>query len=232
MYTKSIRRELRNKKTIIRNIFRYLIAYFKIPIRKNQFNYQSTSFPYFIHYYNKTWTNERAVEIPIAKHWYQQYKSKNILEIGNVLSHYMKLNHTVVDKYDIRPSSYIIGQDIVEYISPTLYDLILSISTFEHIGFDENPQEPEKLTNAFVKVRSLLNQEGVAIITVPVNYNPYLDKYIKDNYSQFSAVTCFKRISKANEWKQIEFAKIFNCKYGSPFPKVNGIMILELKKTK
>lgn len=66
-----------------------------------------------------------------------------MLEVGNVLSHYFPIHHDIVDKYEVCPG--VINQDIADFLPQEKYDLILSISTVEHVGWDEQPQEPTKL---------------------------------------------------------------------------------------
>ena len=67
------------------------------PIR--YFEYNGKKLPYFYHKYNKTWKNERAVEIPIMLKRYLRefYGDKRILEVGNVLQHYTNLTSNNAD---------------------------------------------------------------------------------------------------------------------------------------
>ena len=91
---------------------------------------------YIVHPHGFTWTNERAVEIPIAQAALQDNKNPRILEVGNVTRHYFSSSHTVVDKYE--RAEGIINADIVDYSPPDKYDLIISISTLEHVGWDRD----------------------------------------------------------------------------------------------
>jgi hypothetical protein len=59
-----------------------------------------------------------------------KYKGKVIRKIGNVLSHYVISDHVIVDKYEF-------GNSILNYSPGTKFDLIVSISTFEHLGYDK-----------------------------------------------------------------------------------------------
>ena len=61
---------------------------------------------------------------------------KNIFEVGSVLSHYFPINHDVLDKYE--KGHGVINQDVVDFKPHNKYDLIVSISTLEHVGFDDN----------------------------------------------------------------------------------------------
>src|SRR5690349_15642495 len=63
------------------------------------FTFQGKTYPYFHHGYNRTWANERAVEIPIVWSPVLECRGK-ILEVGNVLGHYFPFDQAVVDKYE------------------------------------------------------------------------------------------------------------------------------------
>lgn len=119
------------------------------------FVFQGKKYKYFYHRYNRTWTNERAVEIPIIREIWKENKGKEVLEIGNVLSHYFSVNHDIVDKYEKAKS--IINEDVVNLKPSKKYDLIISISTLEHVGFDEEPKEPEKILRAIENLKNLLS---------------------------------------------------------------------------
>src|SRR6266516_2600109 len=80
----------------------------------------------------KTWHGERAVEIPLVMDMVRKYQGKNILEVGNVLSHHVRFEHDTLDKYEIAEG--VTNADIVDFTSEKKYDLIVSISTLEHVG--------------------------------------------------------------------------------------------------
>ena len=56
---------------------------------KDLFEFLGNLYKYSTHEYNETWKNERTVEVPIIWEYVKEYKGKNILEVGNVLSHYL-----------------------------------------------------------------------------------------------------------------------------------------------
>ena len=100
---------------------------------------------YLVHNYNRTWLNERAVEVPIIFHVIARWPGRRMLELGNVLSHYGSVAHDVLDKYEV--GEHVINQDVVEYQPSARYDMIVSISTLEHVGWDEQPRDPQKSYN-------------------------------------------------------------------------------------
>lgn len=107
-------------------------------VRAKTFQFDGREYEYLYHPYNKTWENERGVEIPIFRELLLNHKGKRVLEVGNVLSHYFPIHHEVVKQYEV--GSSVINEDIVEFVPQDKYDLILSISTLEHVGWDEHPQ--------------------------------------------------------------------------------------------
>lgn len=187
------------------------------------FVFQGKKYKYFYHRYNRTWTNERAIEIPIIREILKENKGKEVLEIGNVLSHYFSVNHDIVDKYE--NAEGVINEDVVNFKPSKKYDLIISISTLEHVGFDEEPKEPEKILRAIENLKNLLSPGGTLIVTLPIGYNPFLDNFLKEGRIRFTKMFFLKRISKDNKWKETKWDEVCDIKYGNPFPYANGIII-------
>ncbi len=187
-----------------------------------KFEFDGKSYLSFSHNYNRTWGNERAVEVPIVWKAVQSFQGKRILEFGNVLSHYFKVNHPIIDKYE--NGKKIIPVDIVDFRSEEKFDLVISISTLEHVGWDETPQENGKAVYALDVLKSSVNKGGQLIFTVPVGHNPHLDQYLRKEYHGFK-LSFLKRQSPENDWVQIFDESIWACHYGSPFPAANGLVI-------
>lgn len=183
-------------------------------------------YPYFRHDYNSTWTNERAVEVPVVMQFYRRHSSRGteeILEVGNVLSHYYQFRHDVVDKYEA--SEGVLNCDVIDYNPGKKYDLILSISTLEHVGWDEEVKDPEKILLAISHIQSLLKTGGRLIVTLPLGYNPPMDEMIVSGKIRFPVQYYLKRVSTANMWKQVGAEDVIGIKYGEPFPFANGLVI-------
>ena len=143
-----------------------LMIYFKILGTKKSFLFRDSKYAYFHDVINNTRSNERSIEIPIVMAVVKKYTNKKILEVGNVLSNYFNFPHDVVDKYEIDKG--VINQDIIDYTSLEKYDLILSISTLEHVGWDESPRDDEKIPKALKNLKSLLKSNGTMIVTLPI----------------------------------------------------------------
>ena len=172
----------------------------------------------------KTWHGERAVEIPIVMEMVRKYQGKNILEIGNVLSHHVRFEHDILDKYEIAKG--VLNEDVVDFMPEKRYDLIVSISTLEHIGWDEKPRDNMKIPRAIENMKALITSRGgMVIITLPLGYNSALDKLLKDGIIRFSKQYNLVRISKGNEWKETSWEDLQAAKYNTPLPFANGLLI-------
>lgn len=181
--------------------------------RAKSFAFDGRSYLYLYHFCNKTWKNERGVEIPIFQEILLRQQTARILEVGNVLSHYFPIHHDVVDKYEVAPS--VINNDIAEFAPAKRYDLILSISTLEHIGWDEVPREPTKMLRAIEHLRNrCLAPGGQIVASLPVGYNEFFDGLLRDDKSPFTTQHFLKRISKRNYWVQADWNGCKNAPYG------------------
>lgn len=182
-------------------------------VRAKTFQFDGREYEYLYHPYNRTWKNERGVEIPIFRELLLKYEGKRVLEVGNVLSHYFPIHHEVIDKYEV--SSGVINQDIVEFVPQDKYDLILSISTLEHVGWDEQPQKPGKLLQAIDHLRATcLAPSGRLVASLPIGYNRYFDYLQSNGKSPFTTQHFLKRISKRNYWVESDWNGSKDATYG------------------
>lgn len=207
-------------------VFSPLIIYFK-PKRFLIFN--DRKIPYFYHKYNLTWKNERAIEVPLIFDLIKKRRG-NILEVGNVLPHYFFFKHDVLDKYEKEEG--VINQDVIDFNPSNKYDLIVSISTLEHVGFDDNVNDPKKIIKAIKNLKkNCLKKGGEMIITMPINYNPSMDKLLFNNKLGFDKENFFGRYKK--EWKEITKNETIDLKYVGDFDKgANAIVIGFIKNSK
>jgi hypothetical protein len=151
-----------------------MAMYHRLTSSPKTFLFCGRKYHYFFHAYNKTWANERTIEIPLALEMVNQNNPHETLEIGNVLSHYMKTEHTIVDKYEKRKG--VLNRDVTTLDTHLKYSLIVSISTLEHVGWDEIPREPGKHRVALGKMIALLKPGGRLFVTIPLGYNPGVDQ--------------------------------------------------------
>jgi len=191
------------KNVYVKGFVELLIYYFyKVFLRNRKFEYKGNKYNYFYHRYNATFTNERIVEVPISKKVLDQYEGKNVLEIGNVLNRYFSCKHTVLDKHEIYPG--IINKDVANYNTNKRFDLIVSVSTLEHVGFSMGEKnETGKFQKSVNNLIKLLKSGGLFFVTLPMFYNEEIDALIVNNKMVFQEEYFMKRISSLNRRVQV-----------------------------
>lgn len=203
------------------NLLKY--PYYKYIHNKETFEFKGGDCRYFCHWYNNTFNNERYVEIPVVCSYIRENRGKEILEVGNVMSHYFDFSHDIVDKFE--KDREVINSDIVDYRTEKRYDLIFSISTMEHVGWDERPKDPEKVIRALENMRSLLKSEGRIVVTIPKGYNPELDRIIDQGRLFFDETYCFKRVSRDNRWIPVDWSNIRDIVWEEKYPYANALYV-------
>jgi hypothetical protein len=204
------------------------------------FIFNDKSYEYFIH--KNSWNSERVVEIPIILSALENNKEKRILEFGNVLEQFIPINWDVLDKYS--NGSRVIHKDIVDFNPKEKYDLIVSISTLEHVGFNEEVEDighkfdiidhcKIRLTLEHIK-ENCLKPKGKMIFTMPVGYNKYMDRNLLYDNLDFDNLYFMRRITGDNKWIQIKFEdfSFFDKTYGYPFNNANYICVGVYDNTK
>lgn len=211
-------------------LFQYIFychIFRKLKVKKS-FILNNISYNYFFHPHGSCF-NERCVEIGMVLDKIKDYDSCDVLEVGNVLNEYIDIFHTVVDKYDKRTG--IINEDIIDYGSDKRYKFIFSISTFEHIGYDEGPgvllHDEDKVISCLDNVKSLLAKGGVLFVTMPIGYRIGLDDNIFDGRLGFDKEHFLKRVSSSNRWVEIDNDAAKDVMFNYPYSKANCIFVGE-----
>lgn len=184
------------------------------------FAFGGQKYKYFDHPANSTRINERRVELPIIMAVMRRREGR-VLEVGNVLSQYMgRKGWTTVDLREKEDG--VVNADIVEW-SGGPFDLVVSISTFEHIGIDSG-RDPFRAIDAVLRCAShLLAPGGRFVFTVPVGYNPVLDAWL---FNRWAGKTGYlMRVSEDNRWKEADEDPVRSAKYGSPYPYANAVIV-------
>jgi SAM-dependent methyltransferase len=194
------------------------------------FGHEDAALPYLRHPYNYTWLNERAVEVPLAEAALTAAgPAARVLEIGNVLAHYRPMAHAVVDKYEQAPGVH--NVDVVDIgAEPALrgpFDLILAISTLEHVGLDEEVRDPDKPGRAIAHLASLLAPGGRLWCTFPVGYNPSLDEGLRTDGLGFTRLTALRRTGRDNRWEQVSLDEVWGTGYDWLLYTAQAIVVAE-----
>lgn len=208
---------------IINRMNHFWYNHYKEPRTIGTFSFQGKMYHYFWDEHCTTGINERIVEIPIIWEIVKKYQGNNILEVGNVLSHYFSVDYDILDKYEVADG--VKNLDVVDFQSSKKYDLIISISTLEHVGWDETPREPKKVLHAIDKLKKNLTQKGKMVFTIPIGYNPDLDGLLREDKIPFTRRYSLKRISRDNKWIEVDWENIRDAKFGYPFHCANGLIV-------
>lgn len=192
------------------------------------FQLDGEAYPYTIHPHNYTWTNERAVEISIAKKALELRQHLRVLEVGNVTRHYFGTKHDVVDKYEQAPG--VKNVDIVHFSPEKKYQFVIAISTLEHVGWDRDKKEPDKIVAAVEKLKSLLASQGEMLVTFPIGFNSFLDQFVEEDTLGFHRCSFLKRINAQNEWSQVDWEEAKGAQYNSPYSNANVIAVAQYTK--
>lgn len=181
-------------------------------------------YAYFWHDHNTTWRNERCVEVSLARCSLEESAGARVLEVGNVLSHYFSVSHDVVDKYERAPG--VQNADVVDFVPDRRYDLIVSLSTLEHVGQDETPSEPGKALRAVAHLKDrCLAPGGRMLVTFPVGHNRELDRAFAAGRLPFTQSHCMKREGRFAHWREAAWAEVQSAAYGNPHPFANALVI-------
>jgi hypothetical protein len=194
----------------------------RIRERRATFQFQGRPIRYLPH----TFATERRAEIPLGLDFLGSLgPGVRILEVGNVLAPFGAPERTVVDLYERAPN--VINEDIVAFSRGLRYDRILSISTLEHVGFDEPEPRPGKFQAALDHLLTeLLDPAGAFLATVPLGYNPEVDRFVRNTSNHSVRVACLRRTSAFNEWVEVPIDEITAADVDRPFPGASAIAIL------
>lgn len=217
----------RSNKLLRMGIDMLALVYYKVFRSHLRFTFENKRYPYFYHLYNRTIASERVVEISLAKSMLDKFNSKSILEVGNVLSHYFPVSHAILDKYE--KGERVINEDVINFTHSKKFDLIISISTLEHVGYSCGEKlDPHKFLKAIKNLKKYLKPGGTFFVTLPIFYNPHVTKLILKRKTGFSKELYMQRISYLNDWKQTTLARIKHvAEYDSLYANSNGLFVGE-----
>lgn len=165
--------------------------------------------------------NERDIETPWACRILGNAHGR-VLEVGNATQWITAHPHrTIVDRWDPTPHVTIPlhHTDIVNWHGGP-YDLIVSISTLEHVGTD--PQEEQDPAKAVVALGhcygSLLARGGEMAFTVPCGYHPRLQNYVLGSLCDWTDVRLMGRDDQfSTEWRELPLDQA-DCEFPRWYP--------------
>jgi hypothetical protein len=201
-------------------LHRFSIYTIRKLIGRRAFQLADRSYRYVIHPF--ILDNERTVEVALALDFLQG-QTGAILEVGNVLANFASFPHEVVDKYEKAPG--VINEDIVSFDPGKKYERIVTLSTLEHVGWDEQPRDPAKLPQAIAHLKELLSEGGELLATLPLGYNPHVDQMVRKGRTGFAQVRFLRRISANNQWREASLKEVEGAQFGCPYGCANALVI-------
>jgi hypothetical protein len=124
------------------------------------------------------------------------------LEVGNVLSHYGRVSHRIVDKYE--RGRGVENRDVLAVEDRDLA-YVVSISTLEHVGWDESERDEEKALRALNHLRTLLAPSGRLFVSILLGHHPALTKAVFDGEARAELEAFYRRRGHSLErtWDRI-----------------------------
>jgi SAM-dependent methyltransferase len=192
---------------------------------RGHFHLGGEEYPYLFHRYNATWLTERAVEVPVVQRLVDREPGR-VLEVGNVLSRYRpSQEHTVVDKYERGPG--ILNRDVLDLGDLGSFDLVVAISTLEHVGWDEEPRRPDAAIEALAALRSMLEPGGRLVLTHPVGYNPHLDDALRGGTVPVARTSALRRAGRTR-WVEVPPGEAWRAPYDFLLYSARAVVFLEV----
>lgn len=183
--------------------------------------------PYFAHRYHYTWLNERAVEVALALDLLEQHPAAEVLEIGNVLSHYADLAHPVVDKYEQAPG--VLNADVADLDLDRHFDVVMAISTLEHVGLDEDVIDECKPARAIERLKAHVRPGGLLWITHPVGYNEALDAQLRSGAIASNRMRALRRDKHRNVWREVPPEQAWGTAYDRLLYTAHAVLVIEIE---
>jgi hypothetical protein len=194
---------------------------------RRAFAFAGRRYPYRYDRYNLTWLNERTVELPIAAGALEAHRGERVLEIGNVMAHYGHGGHEVVDKYEHEAN--VRNLDVLDLEPDRRWDLILSVSTLEHVGVDETPRDPTRGAAAAQLLAQRLAPGGELLITIPVGYNAELDAALVGGALPGLELQALRRTAAGPHWKQVDPSEVIGLGYDWRNSSARAVLVGRLR---
>jgi hypothetical protein len=169
------------------------------------------------------WRTERCAEIALGARAVAQREPDEVLEVGNVMPLAGVRGHIVVDKYEAFPG--VVNEDILDFAPGRRYGLVLSLSTLEHVGWDEEPRDPGKAPAALEAMSSLVADDGALLITIPVGVHRCLEEAFTADDGPFDSIALLVKTSRLARWETRHPEGLDRFRYGEPYACGNAVLV-------
>jgi SAM-dependent methyltransferase len=191
-----------------------------------EFELGGERYAYLFDRHKHTWLTERTVEVPVIGALVDRHRGGRVLEVGNVLGHYRDGQHLVVDKYE--PAPGVLNRDVLELDDLGQFDLIVAVSTLEHVGWDEQPRDPSKAVRALQALRAMLAPGGRLELTVPAGYNPSFDAALRASPVEYSGA--MRRAGSGASWREVTSDAAWSAPYDFLLYRARGVLFVSVRR--
>ncbi len=136
------------------------------------------------------------------------------------------MSHPVVDKYEHAPG--VLNADVADLDLGGSFDLVLAISTLEHVGLDEDVVDPAKPARAIERLKAHLRPGGLLWITHPVGYNPTLDAQLRSGEIASSRMRALRREKHRNVWREVPVEDVWGTPYDRLLYTAHAVVVVEM----
>jgi hypothetical protein len=191
--------------------------------KKRSVTFQRWEAPLHYEFGRWAWRTERCAEIGIGSKALAAWPRDDVLEVGNVLPLAGVDGHTVVDKYEMGPG--VVNEDIVTFAPSRRFGLVISISTLEHVGWDEVPEDPEKAWRALMAMSRLVAPSGALLVTIPVGWRRGLEEDFVSDAAPFDSVSLLVKTSRLARWEERPLESRTSIEFNAPYACGNAILV-------
>ena len=87
------------------------------------------------------------------------------------------------------------------------------------------PASPTRRSGPTTRYGPRVAPGGTMLLTCPIGQNTYLDQYIQDGVIDFPERHYLRRVSRDNEWREVELSEVKGTKYHSPYRNANALFV-------
>jgi SAM-dependent methyltransferase len=119
----------------------------------------------------------------------------------------------------------VLNRDVLELDGLGPFDLIVAVSTLEHVGWDERPRQPAKAVSAAHALLGKLAPGGRLFLTVPAGYNPSFDAALRAGELPLSQTGALRRTGPGASWSEVEPDEVWSAPYDFLLYRANGLLL-------
>lgn len=193
-----------------------------------QFTLDGRCYDYVDDWHSWTWLNERAVELPIARDALGAADPARTIEVGNVTSNYFPARHRIVDLYESAPG--VENIDLFEIAEREAFDLVLCVSTLEHVGWDEPVRDPAPALDGVARLMELVAPGGRMLVTIPVGYHPTLADAAIGGDLGFDSVHALRCDYPSFDWREVNPHEIAETPYDELIYRASAVLVCDWRR--